>query len=55
MIYTFRLILRQHRKAGSTYAVGAVAAASAGTAFFAYFLLYRSTRPAESTNFCLPV
>jgi hypothetical protein len=25
------------------------------TFFFAYFLLYRSTRPAESTSFCRPV
>ena len=29
--------------------------ADATSDFFAYFLLYFSTRPAESTNFCRPV
>jgi hypothetical protein len=38
-----------------SYAAGVVGAGSVGTVFFAYFLLYRSTRPAESTSFCLPV
>jgi hypothetical protein len=28
---------------------------SVSVAFFPYFLLYRSTRPAESTSFCRPV
>jgi len=29
--------------------------AGASALFFAYFLLYLSTRPAESTSFCRPV
>jgi hypothetical protein len=35
--------------------VGVGVSAGAATAFFPYFLLNRSTRPAESTSFCFPV
>ncbi len=41
-------------KPDQTYAVGA-ASAGAAADFFPYFLLNRSTRPAESTSFCFPV
>ena len=43
---------RSSKITGENYAL---AGAALSLVFFAYFLLNRSTRPAESTNFCLPV
>jgi hypothetical protein len=56
---TFRTLKRETSML--TYAVGAASAAGAasagalGAAFFAYFRLNLSIRPAESTSFCFPV